>query len=58
LKDAFYVALDTSMRSGTFFKLGGTRSSQKNCRKILWFELATVTSQAMKDDVINFFEHV
>jgi len=26
----------------------------KICRKFLWFELATVTSQALKHDVLNF----
>jgi len=41
---------------GTFFKVGGT--SQKNYRKYLWFELVTVTSQALKYDVINFCQHV
>jgi len=39
---------------GTFFKVGGTIARQKNYRKFLWFELATVTSQAMKYDVITY----
>jgi len=33
-------------------KLGGTSARQKNYRNFLWFELATVMSQAMKYDVI------
>jgi len=41
------------MDGGTFFKVGGTSSRQKNYRKILWFELATVTSQALKYGVIT-----
>jgi len=32
---------------------GGTSARQKYYRKFLWFELATVTSQALKYDVIN-----
>jgi len=46
-----YVLL---MGDGTFFKVRGTNASQKKYRKILWCELATVTSQALKYDVINF----
>jgi len=39
---------------GTFFKVGGVTSArQKNYRKFLWYELATVTSQALKYDVIT-----
>jgi len=30
----------------------------KKNKKILWFELATVTSRALKYDVINFCQHV
>jgi len=40
------------MGGGTFSKWGGTSSRQKNYRKILWFELAIVTSQALKYGVI------
>jgi len=41
------------MGGGTFFKVGGTSARQK-FRKFLWVELATVTSQSLKYDVINF----
>jgi len=41
------------MGGGTFFKVGGTSSRQKNYRKILRLELATVTSQALKYGVIT-----
>jgi len=37
------------------FQSGGHKSSEKNCRKIMWFELASVTSQALKYDIIKFF---
>jgi len=43
-----------SMGAEPFSKWGGTSPSQKNCRKIFWFELGTVTSQALNYDVINF----
>jgi len=39
--------LDMVMRGGTFFKVGGHKSKSKKCRKMLWFELASVTSQAL-----------
>jgi len=42
---------------GTFFKVGGTSARQKSYRKLLWFELATVTSQALKYDVITYAPH-
>jgi len=43
------------MGGGTFYKVGGGAQAQvKKCRKILWFEFATVTSQALKYDAINF----
>jgi len=38
----------------TFFKVGGTSARQKNYRKFLWFELATVTPQALKYNVITY----
>jgi len=41
------------MGGGSFF----TSASKKNYRKFLWFELATVTPQALKYDVINFCQH-
>jgi len=44
----------TIMGGGTFFKVGGTSARQKNYRKFLWFELATVTSQALKYVVITY----
>jgi len=38
-----------------FSKWGGHKSArQKNYKKFLWFELATVTSQAWKYDVITY----
>ena len=37
-----------------FSKWGGTSARQKNYRKFLWFELANVTSQALKYDVITY----
>ena len=37
-----------TMGGGRFSKVGGTSPHQKNYTKILWFELATVTSQALK----------
>ena len=45
------------MGGGTIFKVGG-QVHVKNTRKILWFELATVLSQALKHDAINFCQHV
>ena len=41
------------MCGGTFSKVGGTSTRQKNYRIFLWLELATVTSQALKYDVIT-----
>jgi len=46
-----------NMGGGTFFKVGGT-SDRQIYRKFLWLELATMTSQALKYDVINFCQHV
>jgi len=40
------------MGGGTFFKVGGTNACQNSYRKILWFELETVTSQSLKYDGI------
>jgi len=42
------------MGGETFFKVGGTNARQKNYRKFLRFELATVTSQSLKYDVITY----
>jgi len=42
------------MGGGTFFKVGGTSERQKIYRKFLWFELATVSSQASKYDAITY----
>jgi len=36
------------------FQSGGHKCTSKNYRKILWFEVATVTSQALKYDVITY----
>jgi len=46
----------TSIGGGTFFKVGGNKHKRtlKNYRKFLWFELATVTSQALKYYVITY----
>jgi len=42
------------MGGETFFKAGGGhKCTSKNYRTFLWFELATVTSQALKYDVIT-----
>jgi len=41
------------MGGGTFFKVG-TQVHVKNYRNFLWFEWATVTSQALKYDVITY----
>jgi len=46
------------MGGGTVFKMAGTSARQKDYRKFMWFELATVTLQALKYDIINFFRHV
>jgi len=46
------------MGGGTFFKVGGHKGMSKNYRKFLWFELATVTSQALKYDVIIYAPYV
>jgi len=40
-----------------FSKWGGTSPRQKNYSKFLWFELATVTSHALKYDVITYTPH-
>jgi len=42
------------MGGGTYFKVGGTSARQKFYRKFLWFELAIVTLQALKYDVITY----
>jgi len=46
------------MGGGIFLKVGDTSATHKNCRKILWFDVPIVTSQALKYDVINFCQHV
>jgi len=45
------------MGGGTFFKVGGHKCTSKNYRKFMWFELATVTSQSLKYDVITCTPH-
>ena len=42
------------MGGGTFFKVGGHKCTLKNYGKFVWFELATVTSKALKYDVIAY----
>jgi len=39
------------------FSNWGEQVHVKKTRKFLWFELATVTLQALKYDVINFCQH-
>jgi len=46
------------MGGGTFFKVGGHKRTSKNSRTFLWFELATVTSQALKYDIIAYTHHL
>jgi len=41
-----------------FSKWGGTSARQKNYRKFLRFKFATVTSQALKHDVIIYTPYV
>jgi len=43
------------MVGATFFKVGGAQVQVKKCRKNLWFELATVTSHALKYDATDLF---
>ena len=50
-------AYEWGIGGGTFFKVGGKIDIQK-IKKNLWFELATVTPQALEYDVINFCQHV
>ena len=40
------------------FAMCGEQMHVKNCKTFLWFELATVTPQALNYDVINFCQHV
>jgi len=40
------------------FSMWGAQVHIKKTRKCLWFELATVSSQALKYDVINFCQRV
>ena len=42
------------MGGGTIFKLGGHKCMWKKYRKSLWFELSTVTSQALTYEVITY----
>jgi len=43
------------MGGGTFFKVEGDKCTlKKNYCKILWCDLATVTSQALKYDLITY----
>jgi len=45
------------MGDGTFFKVGEHKCTLKNYRKFLWFQLAIVTSQALKNDVIAYTQY-
>jgi len=40
-----------------FSKWGGHKCTTKNYRKFLWFELATMTSQALKHDVFTYTQY-
>jgi len=42
------------MGGGTFSKVGRYKRTSKNYQTFLWFEWATVTSQALKYDVITY----
>jgi len=42
------------MGGGTFFKMVGTSARQKKHRKFLWFELVSVTSQALEYDISTY----
>jgi len=42
----------SSSGGGAFFKVGGHTCTSKNFEKFLWFELATVTSETRKYDVV------
>jgi len=53
LVQQFFYATEIGTGGGTCFKVGGTSARQKNYRKFLWFGLATVTSHALKYDVIT-----
>jgi len=45
------------MGAGTIFKVGGNKCTSKKLENF-GFELATVTPQPLKYDVINFGQHV
>jgi len=42
------------MGGGTFLKVGRQKCASKNYRRFLQFELASVTSQALKYEVITY----
>jgi len=42
------------MGGGTFFKVRSAGTRQVNYSKVLWSQLATVTSQALKYNVITY----
>jgi len=54
LLSAGTFASNATMGGGTFFKVGGNKCTLNNYIKFLWFELATVTSQALKYYVISY----
>jgi len=49
---------DLGSGGGTFFRSGGPSARQNTDGKFLLFELVTMTSQALKYDVMNFSQHV
>jgi len=49
--------LPAPMGDGTFFKVGDKSANPNKHRKFLWFEMANLTSQALKYDVNNFCQH-
>ena len=55
--ETFALQLAYAWVAELFSKLGA-QAHVKNTRKFLWSELATVTSQALKFDVMNFCQHV
>ena len=57
-RQSLLLLLQVDMGGGTFFKLGRLKCTSKNYGISLWFELVTLTSQALKYDVSNFCQHV
>jgi len=55
--ETFALQVAYAWLAEVFSKLGAQVHVKKTI-KFLWFELATVKSQALKFDVINFCQHV